>query len=175
MRDKAPLALCLLALAALSFFQFPGHTILQSDTQIYLPIMEHLWDPSVLGRDLVAVNPHVRFTAYDEVALALRAVTGVGFEGLLLAQQFVYRTVGILGLFLIATGMGFSRRLALLLAAIVSLGATVMGPAVLTVEFEPVPRGFAMPFLLLALGLMMHKRWEWAAVASGIAFLCSAC
>ena len=40
-------------LALLTFFQFPGHTWLQQDTQIYAPILEHLRDPSVLDRDLV--------------------------------------------------------------------------------------------------------------------------
>ena len=43
--------LCL-AFALLTFFQFPGHTWLQQDTQIYAPILEHLRDPAVL-RDRV--------------------------------------------------------------------------------------------------------------------------
>ena len=36
-------------LTAVSFWSFPGHTILQSDTQVYIPILQHLSDPSVLA------------------------------------------------------------------------------------------------------------------------------
>ncbi len=171
MPEKRLLGAAVLGLSLIGFFYFPGHTILQSDTQIYLPILEHFWDPSVLTRDIVAINPHVAFTVYDEVAIALRRATGVGFEGVLMGQQFVYRTIGILGLLLLGTGIGLSNRMALLLASMLSLGATISGPAVLTVEYEPVPRGFALAFLLLALGLMLHKRWTGGAVAAGVAFL----
>ncbi|MGH9631134.1 MAG: hypothetical protein ACRD7E_22745, partial [Bryobacteraceae bacterium] len=152
-------AAVILLLTTVSFFQFPGHTILQSDTQIYLPILEHLWDPAVLTEDIVATRPHVTYTLYDEGALALRALTGAGFEQILMAQQFVFRAFGIFGLFLLGTGLGLSRTMAFLMTAIVSLGATIVGPAVLTVEYEPVPRGFALPFVLLALGLAAHRRW----------------
>lgn len=171
MTEKWLLGAAVLGLALISFFYFPGHTILQSDTQIYLPILEHFWDPSVLTRDIVAINPHVAFTVYDEVAIGLRKVTGVGFEGVLMGQQFVYRALGILGLLLLGTGIGLSSRMAVLMAAMVSLGATIAGPAVLTVEYEPVPRGFALAFLVLALGLVLHRRWTLAAAAAGVAFL----
>ena len=65
-----------LLIAAVSFFWFPGHTILQSDTQIYIPILEHLEDESALKNDIMAVRPHVTFTVYDEVSLTLRRLTG---------------------------------------------------------------------------------------------------
>ncbi len=171
MTEKWLLGAAVLGLALISFFYFPGHTILQSDTQIYLPILEHFWDPAALTRDTVAINPHVAFTIYDEAAIALRRVTGVGFEGVLMGQQFVYRALGILGLLLVGTGIGLSSRMAVLLAAMGSLGATITGPAVLIVEYEPVPRGFALALLLLALGLVLQKRWTGGAVVSGIAFL----
>ncbi|MEO8128047.1 MAG: DUF6798 domain-containing protein [Bryobacteraceae bacterium] len=171
MTEKWLLGAVVFVLTSISFFYFPGHTILQSDTQIYLPILEHFWDPSALTRDIVAINPHVAFTIYDEVAIALRKVTGVGFEGVLMGQQFVYRALGIAGLLLIGTGVGLAGRMAALLAALVSLGATITGPAVLTVEYEPVPRGFAIALLILALGLMLHRRWTPAAVAAGLGFL----
>ncbi|MDQ6705638.1 MAG: hypothetical protein M3Z85_06710, partial [Acidobacteriota bacterium] len=60
----------LVAITLLTFFQFPGHTYLQQDTQIYNPILEHLWDGSVLRNDILVQRPHVAFTLYDEVALA---------------------------------------------------------------------------------------------------------
>jgi hypothetical protein len=55
-------AIAVLCVTVLSFFVFPGHTILQSDTQIYIPILEHIADPSVLARDIMAVRPHLAYT-----------------------------------------------------------------------------------------------------------------
>ena len=48
------IAAILLLFAILGFFVFPGHTYLQSDTQIYIPMLERAWDPSVFGKDMVA-------------------------------------------------------------------------------------------------------------------------
>ena len=107
--------------------------------------------------DLVAQFPHVSFTIYDEVLFALRYITRLGFEPLLLVQEFVYRAIGIFGLYLLATGLGLARRFALLVAALVSLGATVNGPAVLAVEYEPVPRGFALPFVMMTRAMRMRR------------------
>src|SRR6266568_4542384 len=116
------------ALALLTFFQFPGHTWLQQDSQIYVPILEHLRDPRVLRNDLLVQHPHVAFTLYDETALALRAVSGVGFREVLAAQQIVTRALGIWGLLLMAQSLGLGWAGALLVAAICSLGAAIAGP-----------------------------------------------
>lgn len=153
----------------LGFFVFPGRSILQSDTQIYIPILERLADPSLLSKDIMATRPHVAFTVYDEIALLLRSVTGSSFEPILIAQQFVYRAVGVLGLFLIATGAGLPLGLAWLVTAVVSLGASVMGPMVLLIEYEPVPRGFAFPFVVFSLGAIAHGRRSWAAAGAAVA------
>jgi hypothetical protein len=161
----------ILSLTLLSFFQFPGHTWLRSDTQIYLPILERLWDPSAFARDLLAQHPHVSFTVYDEAALALRRLTGLDFERVLEAQQFLCRALGILGIFLLATALRLSTRMALLAAAIFSLGAFIGGPAVLAIEFEPVPRGFAILLLLLAVGLAANGRYLGAGIAAAAGFL----
>jgi hypothetical protein len=56
-------------------------------------------------------------------------------------------------------------------AAIVSLGATIGGPAVLTFEYEPTPRGFAVPLLFLGIGLIAHGRWLAGSIAGSAAFL----
>jgi hypothetical protein len=159
------------ALALLSFLQFPGHTYLRSDTQIYLPILERLWDPSAFARELLAQHPHVSFTVYDEAALALRRLTGLDFERVLEAQQFLCRALGILGVFLLATALRLSTRMALLAAAIFSLGAFIGGPTVLAIEFEPVPRGFAILLLLFAVGLAANGRYFAAGIAAAAGFL----
>lgn len=156
-------------LALVSFFWFPGHTILLSDTQIYIPIMERIANPALYPNDIMASRPHVRFTIYDEVALALRKVTSLGFEPLLLAQQFLYRWLGMLGIYLVAASAQLSLARALAVTAMVSLGAVVNGPQVLTVEYEPVPRGFAMSFVLLSLGCASQKWWKLSAGLAGIA------
>jgi len=174
MTELAPLvknAAGILAIAALTWFQFPGHTWLQQDTQIYVPILEHLRNPDVLRRDILVARPHVSFTLYDETARALARVTGLGFRAVLESQQFVTRALGIWGLYLMAAALGLSAPASLLVAAIISLGATIAGPAVLSFEIEPDPRGFAVPLLFLAIGLAAHRRDLAAGIVASVAFL----
>jgi hypothetical protein len=158
-------------LTALTWFEFPGHTWLQQDTQIYAPILEHLSDPSLLRKDILVQRPHVSFTLFDETARALRRITGSGFRGVLEGEQLATRALGIWGLYLMATAMGFSTPASLLIAGAISLGATIGGPAVLSFEIEPDPRGFAVPLLFLAIGLAAHGRELAAGIAGSVAFL----
>src|ERR1700758_1635985 len=95
-----PAVVAVALLALLSFFQFPGHTWLQQDSQIYTPILEHLRDPTVLAKDILVERPHVTFTLYDECALALRRLTGLEFRGVLGLEQLVTRALGIWGFYL---------------------------------------------------------------------------
>ena len=69
----------ILGMTLVNFFQFPGHTWLQQDSQIYTPILEHIQDPAVLQKDIVARHPHVAFTLYDEIAIALSSRNGTRF------------------------------------------------------------------------------------------------
>jgi hypothetical protein len=165
------IAAAIVALAAAGFVWFPGHTFLQSDTQIYVPILERLRDPSVLSRDLLSRDAHVAFTIYDEVTLLVSRVSGVDLRWALLVQEFVFRALGLVGVYLIASALSLRARLALLVTAIFALGAAVAGPAVLTIEYEPVPRGFAIPLLLLAIGLIGHGQHVLAGIAASLAFL----
>ncbi len=167
----APVAAAAAALALLTFLQFPGHTWLQQDTQIYVPILEHLRDPSVLRNDILVQHPHVAFTLYDEASLALRGLTGLGFREVLAIQQLATRALGIWGLILMAQAMGLGLNQTLLVAAICSLGATIAGPAVLSIEYEPTPRAFAVPLLVCAIGLASRHRFLAAGIAGAFAFL----
>jgi hypothetical protein len=171
MRDVVPVAVAVLGLTVLTYLQFPGYTWLQSDTQIYLPIFEHQRDPSLLAKDLVAIRAHVTYTMYDEVALWLRALTRLGFREVLLAQQAVFRVLGLFGVYLIAGAAGLRRDLRHLVVACFALGATIGGPAVLTMEYEPVPRCFAVLLLLLAVGLAAYERYSLAGAAGALALL----
>lgn len=158
-------------LTLLTWFQFPGHTWLQQDTQIYAPILEHLRDPSLLNNDILVRHPHVAFTLYDEVTLVLERVTGLDVRRAVSVQQIVTRALGIWGVYLIAAALGLNSVPALLVSAIWSLGATIVGPAVLTTEYEPTPRAFAVPLLFLAMGLLAHGRDAAAGIVASVAFL----
>lgn len=166
-----PAATAIAVLTVLSFYQFPGHTWLQQDTQIYAPILEHLRDPAVLGKDILVERPHVTFTLYDECALALRKLTGLGFREVLAIEQVITRALGIWGFYLLATAAGLDMVAALLVTAILSLGAMIAGPQVLIFEFEPIPRAFAVPLAVLAAGLAAHRRFLGAGIAGSAAFL----
>jgi hypothetical protein len=169
--NRFAVAVGILVLTALTWFQFPGHTWLQQDTQIYVPILEHLRDPAVLRRDLLVQSPHVSYTLYDEAARVLAHVTGRSFRCVLEAEQLATRALGIWGLYLMATALGLSAPASLLVAGVIALGASVPGPAVLTMEIEPDPRGFAVPLLFLAVGLIAHRRDLAGGVAGAAAFL----
>ena len=158
-------AVSVLVLTILSFLLFPGYTYLQSDTQIYIPILERFWDPSVFEHDIVATRPHVAFTIYDEVTIGLRRITGLEFQHALVIQQFAFRALGIVGVYLIATAAALPVPMALFAGAAYTLGATILGPSVLTVEYEAVPRGFTVPMVLLATGLCANGRVMAGAVA----------
>jgi len=162
----AVLAALLLLLAG-NFLFFPGRTFLQSDTQIYLPILDRLENPALYASDPVALRPHVSYTIYDEAALLLRRLTGAEFQTVLAFQQLVYRFAGLIGVFLLGRAGGLTAPLAILLASFFGLGATIVGPSVLIAEYEPVPRGFAVPLLLFAIGLSAQERWILAGVAAG--------
>ena len=170
-RPRAFLLACLTALALLGFFEFPGHTWLYQDTQIWAPMLEHVWDPTALHQDLVAGKPHFAFTIYDEAAIGLRWITRASFHAVLVFEQILCRILELLGVFLLARAFGLVRRNALFVAACFGLGATIVGPSVLTFEYEPVPRGFALGFLFLAAGLAARGTLVLAGIAAGVGFL----
>ena len=170
-RHCAAVAAAILLLTLLTFVQFPGHSYLGSDTQIYVPMMEHIWDPSVLASDITANKPHLDYTIYDETAIALRWLTGAQFKTVLIAEQIFFRALELFAVFLIASALPLPPAFALFVTACFSLGATIVGPAVLTIEYEPVPRGFAIPLVLLAIALAARGHMVWSGIAASFAFL----
>ncbi|HXK05393.1 MAG TPA: DUF6798 domain-containing protein [Verrucomicrobiae bacterium] len=163
-------AVCL-GLALLSFFQFPGHTWLQQDSQIYVPILEHERDPAVLRNDILVERSQVAYTLYDEIAIGLRDATGLGFREVLAGEQIATRALGIWGLVMLAEALGLAWMPAVAAAAICALGALIKGPEVLTFEYEPTPRAFAVPLLICGMGLAARRRYLAASVAAGAAIL----
>ena len=170
MKGRAGVAAAIVCLTLLSYFQFPGHTYLQQDTQIYVPILEHLWDGSVLNQDILVQRPHVAFTLYDELALGLRWAMGADFRTILEALQIVTRGLGLWGIYLIALAVLADSVGSLLVTAVCGLGAAIDGPAVLIIEYEPSPRAFAVPLVFLAIGLMAWRRPVWAGAVAAAGF-----
>jgi hypothetical protein len=155
----------------LEFVVFPGHTYLQADTQLSVPMLERLADPGFLSRDLVATHPNLEYTAYDEATLFLHEATGASLGTALLAQQIACRVAGLLGVLLLALSAGLTESLALLVAAFVNLGASLAGPHLMLVEPEAVPRALAWGFILLAIGLLTREKPLLAGFAGGIALI----
>jgi hypothetical protein len=170
-RPSTPAWLGLVALALLSYFQYPGHIYLESDTQIYLPMFERFRDPGLFERDPMVTRAHTAFTLYDECALWTARLTGLDFEAALGILHVLVRVTLLAGIFLVARAMGLSEPLGLAAAGVYALGGRVLGPAVLLVEYEPVPRAFALGPVLLGLGLVAHQRYLAAGAAATVGFL----
>jgi hypothetical protein len=171
MRRAHLLALGIALIAWLEFEFFPGHSYLQSETQVYVPVLERLDSPGLLSRDLVATHPNVTYTIYDEVTLFLHAVFRVDFQAALTAQQILFRAGALWGIFLLVRSTGIDTLLSLIAATVVNLGATLYGPAVSVIEREPIPRGFALQLVLLGIGSFAAEKPLLAGLAGGLAFV----
>jgi len=158
-------------IALLGYFLFPGHTYLAADTLTYVPMIERAGNPSLFARDIMVTRPHMSVTIYDKTAEFFTRATGLDLETVLAGEQLLFRALGAAGVLLIALRLGFGFVSAWWIAATVSLGATIAGPTVLTLEYEPIPRAFALGLIVLAIGLSAHKRYLWAGIAASLAFL----
>jgi hypothetical protein len=170
-RPHLATALALGAFTLLTYFQFPGHTWLQQDSQIYVAILEHLDNPATLSRDLLCVHPHVKWTAFDEIARALHAVTGLSYHAVFDIQMLLFRFLGLVGIFLLAGSAGLDRIGATFVAFLFGLGMSVGGPEILTIEYEAVPRGFSLMLVLAALGYGAYRRWKVSVAFAAVALL----
>ena len=158
-------------IALLGYFLFPGHTYLAADTLTYVPMIERAGNPSLFARDIMVTRPHMSVTIYDKTAEFLTRATGLDLASVLAGEQLVFRACFAAGVLLIALRLGFGFVSAWWIAATVSLGATIAGPTVLTVEYEPIPRAFALGLIVLAIGLSAHRRYLWAGIAASLALL----
>jgi hypothetical protein len=166
--------LVLFAITAITWLEFevcPGHTYLEGDTQIFLPILERLDSPGFLSRDLVATHPNVTYTIYDELTLFLHEAVKLDFRTALIGQQLLTRAAGVIGVFLLALAAGASDLPALIISALVNLGAVLPGPALQVIGLEATPRALAFGLVLLAMGLLARERPLMAGLAGGVALL----
>jgi hypothetical protein len=149
-------------------YVFPGHTYLQQDTQIYVPMMERIYNPVLFLNDPMITRPYLALTAYDEIAIALRNYAGLNFERGLKLQQLVFRACAAAALLLIALRLGLGLPGAFFIAGAVILNAVGFGGVT---ELEPVARSFALALLLLAVGLATGERYLAAGTAAASGFL----
>ncbi len=170
-RESCLLSALFAALAALGLYYFPGHSFLLSDTQIYIPLFEHIRDPRLYPNELILSGAHLSYTIYDEVSLTLSSLLAQDFESVLLGQQLVFRWIGYWGAFWLARAAGLSLGASVLTSSMLWLGAFVYGPAVITTEFEPVPRGFAVPLVVASLGALAQGCRNASAGFLALAFL----
>ena len=145
-------------------YLFPGHTYLQVDTQIYVPMMERIYNPALFLNDPMVTRPHLALTAYDEIAIFLRNYAGLNFEHGLKFQQAVFRACAAAGLLLIALRLGLALPGAFFVAGAAILNAGITEP-------EPVARSFALGLLLWGVGLAIEGRYLAAGTAAGLGFL----
>ncbi|MBV9612974.1 MAG: hypothetical protein JO091_10905 [Acidobacteriaceae bacterium] len=134
-------------------------------------MLERLDAPGFLSRDLVATHPNFAYTIYDEVTLSLHEAAHLPFRTALAGQQLVSRGAAIIGVFLLAVAAGLDDVLALLVAALINLGATLNAPAVVFADREPVPSAFAFGLMLLAAGLLAREKPLLAGLAGGLALV----
>lgn len=185
----APLVLGLIAIVG--FFVYPGHTFLESDSQIFMPVLLHRANPALFGQDILIKSVHTTYTIWDELALGIQRVTGLQIEPVLWCLQILLRFAGLLGVFWLLKTLlrgAFERQaenatsppmpaasaahwLALAGAAIYGMGAFVVGPSLQIIEAEPIPRAFSLPLVLLGLGLIGRGRLVAACIAGACAYL----
>jgi len=172
MMSRVPL-LCLAIFGAawLEFTVFPGHSYLEGNTQILLPLVERADAPGLLSRDLVATSGSLALTAYDEATLLLHQAGRLPLRKALEGQQFAFRVAALFGLFMLARATGLDYLFAFIIAALIELGATVAGANLFLTDREPVPGAFAFSLVLLAMGLLARQAPLLAAIAGGLAFL----
>ena len=169
MRRALLIFLGLAFITYLEFRYFPGHSYLQGDSQIFVPMLEKLDAPGFLSRDPVAVSPHLTYTIYDEATLFFHRLTKQSFETVLLAQLLLSRAAALLGIFLLVLSTGLNAGYALFLSSLINVGAVLPGVNELLIGREPVPHVLAFGFTLLALGSLADEKPLLAGLAGGIA------
>src|SRR5215475_8869189 len=71
-----PLGLYLILIVFGSYHYYPGTSICEEDTQIYLPLLLKAQDATLLKNDLIAQYPHIAFTLFDELTLVVSRFLG---------------------------------------------------------------------------------------------------
>ena len=165
------LLLALVLITYLEFQFYPGHTYLASATQLYVPILEHLATPGYLTRDLVATNPNVTYTVYDEVTLFLHTAGKLNFHTALVLQQVLCRFAGLVGIYLLARATGLKTLPCVAIATLLNAGTFLTGPNIWLIDPEPIPQAFAVGLMFLAIGCLAVSKPLLSGLFGGTALL----
>lgn len=171
MRHGLLILLCLVAVTWFEFQVYPGHSYLQGETQLLVPMLERLDTPGFLSRDLVASNPTFAYTIYDEITLALHAAAHLTFEQALLRQQLFFRFTALLGVFLLARALKVAPFASVIISGAVNAITRLAAPEAFVTNPEATPTAFAFSLVLLAAGFLVHGRPLLASLAAGAALL----
>lgn len=137
------LGLYLIVIIVLGYCWYPGASICEEDTQIYLPLLLKAQDASLLRDDLITQHPHTAFTLFDELVLFMSKFFRLSLPSALTVLQLISRCLLLASFFLLFRVLGCVREIALALAGLMMLGGAIPGVQILIVEYEPVPRGLA--------------------------------
>ncbi len=171
MRRALLLAFAVAAVTYVEFEIFPGHTYLEGASQLYVPMLQRLDAPGYLSRDLIATHANLSYTIYDEVTLFLHEAGKLDFETALQLQQGIFRLGAVVGIYLLVSSAGFGGIWALLISALVNLGAFLPGVEAHVVNSEPIPSAFAFALSILAMGCFADGKPLLCGLAGGLAFL----
>src|SRR5437879_11977730 len=153
------ICLCLILIPLLSYVSYPGATLGEEDTQIYLAILLHSQDPLQLQQDIITQHPHTVFTLFDELVLFFGKSFGLDLPKAMRILQLIFRFFLLSAFFLIARSLGCSQEVAAAVGALMMLGGRVLGVQTLVLEYEPVPRGMAFSLVLLAVALLSRRHF----------------
>jgi Domain of unknown function (DUF6798) len=148
----------LILIVLVSYCRYPGASICEEDTQIYLPLLLKAQDASLLKNDLITQHPHTAFTLFDELVLFISRFFRWSLPVSLTALQLASRGLLLSSFFLLFRTLGCGREIALALAGLMMLGGAIPGAQILIVEYEPVPRGLAFSLTLAGLALVVRRR-----------------
>jgi hypothetical protein len=148
----------LILIVLASYCCYPGASICEEDTQIYLPLLLKAQDTSLLKNDLITQHPHTAFTLFDELVLFISKFFRWSLPVSLTALQLASRGLLLASFFLLFRTLGCGREIALALAGLMMLGGAIPGAQILIVEYEPVPRGLAFSLSVAGLALVVRRR-----------------
>jgi uncharacterized protein DUF6798 len=150
--------LYLILITILSYGCYPGSSICEEDTQIYLPLLLKAQDASLLKNDLITQHPHTAFTLFDELVSFMSKFFRLSLPSALTVLQLISRCLLLASFFLLFRVLGCVREIALALAGLMMLGGAIPGVQILIVEYEPVPRELAFSLTLMGVVLVIRRR-----------------
>ncbi|HBY60304.1 MAG TPA: hypothetical protein DEH78_10805, partial [Solibacterales bacterium] len=142
------------------------HTYLLRDTQIYVPLLLHERNPSLLRRDLIIGASHLPGTVLDELLSVAWNVSGLPLDVIHFWLLALSHLLLLGGVYVFLRAQGADRWDAMACASVSNLGLWLAGPRLYVLEPEAIPRAVALSTAVLAVGCLASGRRAWAAAAT---------